>query len=118
MKKESGFGTEPYKLHKKDSPSTSVEAAYAVDSTKLESMVYDAVVGFGKLGCISDEVRAQYPNYPYSSITARYAALERKGKIFYKGDKRKGESGRNQRVIRSYKFKIKQLKLNLSGFEK
>jgi hypothetical protein len=43
-----------------------------------------------------------YPNYPYSSITARYRALLDKGFIEVSGVKR-GRFGRNQRIMRAAK---------------
>jgi hypothetical protein len=95
------FGTEPFKLVRKDDPTTSHQAAQAVDTTKLETLVYEAIKGFPE-GCISDEILAMYPNYPYSSITARYRALLDKGFIEVSGVKR-GRFGRNQRVMRAAK---------------
>ena len=92
------FGTEAFKLHRKDSPETSKEAAQKVDTTKLESLVYEAIKGFPD-GCISDEILEMYPNYPYSSITARYKSLLDKGFIEVTGVRR-GKFGRNQRVMR------------------
>ena len=68
------FGTEPFKLVRNQDPTTSHEAAQAVDTTKLEQMVYEDIKSFPD-GCISDEILEMYPNYPYSSITARYRAL-------------------------------------------
>ena len=94
------FGTNPHILHRADSPDTSVEAAYEVDTTRLEGLVYSTIYRFGNRGCISDEVREFYPNYPYSSITARYRALMDKGFIEDTGERRQGKSGRNQRVMR------------------
>jgi hypothetical protein len=93
------FGTEPFKLVRKEDPTTSHQAAQAVDSTKLESLVYEAIKGFPD-GCISDEILEMYPNYPYSSITARYRALLDKGFIEVTGVKR-GKFGRNQRVMKA-----------------
>ena len=95
------FGTEAFKLVRKEDPTTSHQAAQAVDSTKLEQMVYEAIKGFPD-GCISDEILEMYPNYPYSSITARYRALLDKGFIEVTGVKR-GRFGRNQRVMRAAK---------------
>jgi hypothetical protein len=40
-----------------------------------------------------------YRGMPYSSITARFISLKRKGCIVYTGEKRVGRSGRNQRVM-------------------
>jgi hypothetical protein len=94
------FGTNPHKLHRADSPDTSVEAAYAVNTTKLEEMVFNAIKASGDYGVTASVLLTMYPNRPYSSITARFSALEHKGMIYYLGDKRKGISGRNQRVMR------------------
>jgi hypothetical protein len=93
------FGTEPFKLVRKDDPITSQEAAQVVDSTKLEQMVYEAIKSFPD-GCISDQILEMYPNYPYSSITARYRALLDKGFIEVSGVKR-GKFGRNQRIMKA-----------------
>jgi|TARA_R100001463_G_scaffold117960_3_gene173628 hypothetical protein len=94
--------TESYELYRKDSPSTSVEAAESIEPNKLESLVLDSIKSFYN-GCISDEVIIHMRAYNgidrYSTITARYAALYRKGLIDYTGEKRKGASGRNQRVM-------------------
>jgi hypothetical protein len=96
---EALFGTPAYQLVRSDAPETSKEAAYGVDTSYLEELVYDTIKGFGHDGCISDEVRRIHPTFPYSSITARYAALSRKGLISFKSEKRKGESGRSQRIM-------------------
>ena len=95
------FGTEPFKLVRNQDPTTSHEAAQAVDSTKLETLVYEAIKGFPD-GCISDEILEMYPNYPYSSITARYKSLLDKGFIEVTGVKR-GKFGRNQRIMKAVK---------------
>jgi hypothetical protein len=95
------FGTPAFKLARREDPTTSHQAAQAVDTTKLETLVYEAIKGFPD-GCISDEILAMYPNYPYSSITARYRALLDKGLIEVSGVKR-GRFGRNQRVMRAAK---------------
>jgi len=102
------FGTEPYKLHKADSPDTSVEAAYAVNTTKLEELVFNAIKASGNHGVTASILLRMYAERPYSSITARFAALERKGMIYYQGDKRKGISGRNQRVMRVNRRKVER----------
>jgi hypothetical protein len=93
------FGTEPFKLVRKEDPTTSHQAAQAVDSTKLEQMVYEAIKSHPE-GCISDEILEMYPNYPYSSITARYRALLDKDLIEVTGVKR-GKFGKNQRVMKA-----------------
>ena len=93
------FGTPAFKLARREDPTTSHQAAQAVDTTKLEQMVYEAIKSFPD-GCISDEILEMYPNYPYSSITARYRALLDKDLIEVTGVKR-GKFGRNQRVMKA-----------------
>ena len=95
------FGTPAFKLARREDPATSHQAAQAVDSTKLEQMVYEAIKSHPD-GCISDEILKMYPQYPYSSITARYRALLDKGFIEVTGVKR-GRFGRNQRIMRAIK---------------
>ncbi len=92
------FGSPAFKLVRKEDPTTSHQAAQAVDSTKLEQMVYEAIKSHSD-GCISDEILEMYPNYPYSSITARYRALLDKDLIEVTGVKR-GKFGRNQRIMK------------------
>ena len=93
------FGTEPFRLVRNQDPTTIHQAAQGVDSTKLEQMVYEAIKSFPD-GCISDQILEMYPNYPYSSITARYRALLDKGFIEVSGVKR-GRFGRNQRIMKA-----------------
>ncbi len=94
-------GTAAFTLARREDPTTSPQAAQAVDTTKLETLVYEAIKGFPD-GCISDEILEMYPNYPYSSITARYRALLDKGFIEVTGVKR-GKFGRNQRIMKAVK---------------
>jgi hypothetical protein len=94
------FGTHPDKLARRDDPDTSQTSAKKVDSTKLEQMVYNAIKAFGSRGCISDEIREQFAHLPYSSVTARYKALIDKGLIEDTGERRPGNSGRPQRIMR------------------
>ena len=93
------FGTEAFKLVRKEDPTTSHEAAQSVDTTKLERIVYEAIQSFPN-GCISDEVLEALPDHRYSSITPRYKALLQKGFIEITGTK-EGRSGRNQRVMKA-----------------
>ena len=93
------FGTPAFKLARREDPVTSHQAAQKVDTTKLESLVYEAIKGFPD-GCISDEILEMYPNYPYSSITARYKSLLDKGFIEVTGVRR-GKFGRNQRIMKA-----------------
>ena len=95
------FGTPAFKLVRKEDPVTSHEAAQVVDTTKLESLVYEAIKGFPE-GCISDQVLELFPQYPYSSITARYKSLLDKGFIEIVGVK-VGRSGRKQRLMKASK---------------
>ena len=84
-------------LYRKDAVDTSVQAACSLDVTRLE---YAVLAAIRKLGpCISDEVREHFPNLSYSSVTARYRALLDKGLIKDTGNRRKGNSGRKQRVM-------------------
>jgi len=93
------FGTPAFKLARREDPTTSHQAAQAVDTTKLEKVVYEAIKSFPD-GCISDQILDMYPNYPYSSITARYKALLDKDMIEVSGVKR-GRFGRNQRIMKA-----------------
>ena len=95
------FGTPAFKLVRKEDPVTSHQAAQGVDSAKIEKMVYEAIKGFPD-GCISDDLLAMFPEYPYSSITARYRSLLNKGYIEITGI-RTGKSGRNQRIMKAIK---------------
>ena len=94
------FGTFWKWLARRDASDTSIEAAKAVDSKGLEQQVYNIIACFGTSGCIQDDVLRTLPMYAYSTVTARFKALHEKGFIEYTGEKRKGRSGRNQRVMR------------------
>lgn len=93
------FGTFWKKLTRRNDPQTSKEAAKAVDTTKLEKAVLEAIASFPE-GCISEDVQDKMCLHPYSSVTARFSALYRKGFIEYTGELRRGRSGRNQRVMK------------------
>lgn len=99
------YGTEARKLARKDSHETSKAAANsaAVLSGKMEKMVHLIITGHGETGCISDEVRdiarEEFNVHGYSSVTARYKALEEKGFIKFTGETRQGHSGKAQRVM-------------------
>jgi hypothetical protein len=92
------FGTHLARLFRKNDPQTSFEAAEKVDTASLERIVYEKIKSFGADGCISDQVLEQFPNMPYSSVTARYKALLDKGYIKIEGT-RTGKSGRKQRIM-------------------
>jgi hypothetical protein len=93
------FGTPAFKRARREDPVTSHQAAQAVDTTKLERIVYEAIQSFPE-GCISDEVLEALPDYRYSSITPRYKALLQKGFIEITGTK-EGRSGKKQRVMKA-----------------
>ena len=80
--------TPPYKLARSNDPETSKQSAQDVSSGKMLKLVYDEVVKFGSNGITTKEIRAIYPDLPYSSITARPAQLEEDGLVYYEGDKR------------------------------
>ncbi|MPQ56368.1 hypothetical protein [Duganella sp. FT27W] len=80
---------------------TSIAALLSVDITELEQLMLDVIEATGATGCISDEVLACYPSLSYSSVTARFSSLEKKGVIYRSGDTRPGDSGRAQQVMRS-----------------
>lgn len=95
------FGTAKYKLVRPDDPPTSHGAAGSISTSGLERKVLAQILKGGASGVISDDVRAALPDLAYSSVTARYRALEEKSLIYYAGDKRPGRSGRAQRVMRA-----------------
>lgn len=82
-----------------DIMTTSREAFESVDATALEALVLGVIERFGPGGCISDEVRARLPGLAYSSVTARFRALLDKGLVVDSGMRRRGRSGRSQRVM-------------------
>ena len=92
--------TEPYKLHRKNDPFTSKEAAYSVPSGKMRQLVFTLIEESGERGITAKEIMRKHPSIKYSSITARPTELEKLGLIFYKGDKRD-----SARVIRHMKYK-------------
>ena len=100
------YGTDPIELYRSEDPDTSAEAAHSVDTTKLEKMVHEAIETAGHNGCIAADLLAKFPYLPYSSVTARFSALERKRFITCGPDKRTGPSGRNQRVMRAGVYKV------------
>jgi len=93
------FGSDPKTLVRSNDPDTSQAAAASVNSTQLEKMVYEAICTYPE-GCISDQLLDRFKGFPYSSITARYRALLDKGFIEDTGERRKGRSNKNQRVMR------------------
>ena len=96
------FGTETFKLVRKEDPDTSKDAAEKVDSTKLEQMVYEAIAKYPN-GCIADDVMTHFPSHGIQTISPRYAPLIRKGFIEDTGERRKSSTGRSQRVMKVIK---------------
>lgn len=92
------FGTEPHRLHRRESPATSRAAAHAVDTNHLEQVVLQAIANHPE-GATQDIILGELIGLPYSSVTARFRALLDKGFIKETGDKRPGRSGRLQRVL-------------------
>jgi hypothetical protein len=99
------LGTPARKLHRRGSPLTSVVAAHSVDTSKGEQRVLEAVRSFGEAGCTQDDVLARYSDLPYSSVTARFAALLQKRYIVDTGKTKPGKSGRPQRIVRAAYYK-------------
>ena len=93
------FGTEPKKLVRTNDPDTSHAAANSVDTSQLESMVYEVISKYPD-GCIADDVERELAHLRSHSITPRFAPLMRKGFIFDTGERRKASSGRSQRVVK------------------
>ena len=83
---------------------TSREAAKSIDITRLEQMVLEDIELSGVWGMTQDDLIRMHPGYSYSSVTARPAALKRKGLIFDSGERRAGQSGRRQAVLKAAKY--------------
>ena len=56
-------------------------AAASVDATRLENMVFAEYLACGLRGATQDELLEAFPDFSYSSITARPSALKRKGLV-------------------------------------
>ena len=96
------FGTEPFKMVRKDDPDTSMDAAEKVDSTTLERQVYEVIAKHPD-GCIAEEVMSHFPNHGVQTISPRFAPLLRKGLIEDTGERRKASTGHSQRVLKVIK---------------
>tara|TARA_R110002153_G_scaffold193440_3_gene346828 strand:+ start:4320 stop:4637 length:318 start_codon:yes stop_codon:yes gene_type:complete len=101
----SNLGTPAYMLTVKDHPSTSHLAAKTLNTTELESLVFEFVKSKGEYGATAYECINHFNPVSNSSINARPSALERKGFIYYRGDTRKGGTNRHQRVMRAFEGK-------------
>lgn len=96
---DSAWGEMWHKLVRRDAPYTSVQAAKTVDAGRLERTVYEVIASHPN-GCTQDEVLAILSELPYSSVTARFSSLIRKGYIEATGETRQGRSGRQQRILK------------------
>lgn len=102
MENKEPFGSDPKTLVRRDDPDTSVDAAGSLkNTTALEQRVYEVIRDFGDDGCISDDIVAAIPDLSVVTITPRFAKLIQKGWVIDTGERRKGKSGRSQRVMRA-----------------
>jgi hypothetical protein len=99
---EPAFGTSAKEMRRRTDPDTSHEAAEKVNSTRLEQMVYEVIARHSD-GCISDDIVKALPGHGVQTISPRYAPLIRKGFIEDTGERRQGNNGRQQRVLRVIK---------------
>ena len=67
-------------------------------------MVLNAIRQSKRKGMTQDELLRKFQAYSYSSITARPAALKRKGLIVDSGERRLGRSTRKQAVLVAAEF--------------
>ena len=93
------FGTDPKFMVRNSDPDTSHQAAVTVDSTYLEMLVYEVIAKHPN-GCTSDEIMAHFPDRGVQTISPRYAPLIRKGFIVDSGERRRGNLGKSQRVLK------------------
>ena len=101
MKQQSIFDdVSPHKLHRKNDPETSKEAARTAPLSKRRAFVLNLIEEAGVRGVTIREMTKRFPEMPSSSITSRPNELEKLGFIFYAGDKRDGS-----RVIRHIDYK-------------
>ena len=80
-------------------PITSRLAGEKVDTNKLEGLVYGVIKQYPN-GCIMDDVINSLPQIREHSIQPRFAPLIRKGFVVDTGEKRRGKSGRLQRIMK------------------
>jgi hypothetical protein len=81
-------------LARNTDPDTSKAAAEGVPN--LEGVVYEAIRTLGR--CIADDV-VEHLGMRWDSVTPRFSSLIRKGLVRDTGERRKGRSGRSQRVM-------------------
>jgi hypothetical protein len=92
------------RLFRKNAIDTSIEAAVKLDVTGLELLVLQRIRKSRKKGITATELLSAFPHLPYSSVTARPAALKDKGLVVDTGLRRPGRFGRNQAVLVAIEF--------------
>ena len=92
---------EPYKLHRKNDPQTSKNAARTVNSGNDRAELLEAIQQAEIKGLTLKEY-CTHQGYQMSSKSSRCCELEKSGHVFYQGDKRD-----KSRVIRHIKYKRK-----------
>jgi hypothetical protein len=93
------FGTNAREMARNTDPDTSHEAAEKVDAARLERMVYEVICMYPS-GCTSDQIMRHFPSHGVQTISPRYAPLLRKGFVYDTGERRLGNLGRPQRVLK------------------
>jgi hypothetical protein len=79
-------------------PDTSKMAAESFDPTNMELVVLEVIKQYPN-GCIFDDILDNLPLIREGSISPRLKPLTKKGLIEATGEKRKGRSGRLQKVL-------------------
>jgi hypothetical protein len=100
-KQQDLFGVSSLAFARATDPDTSHDAAKSFDPNALEAKVLEVIQSYGQDGCIKDQILQHFPADAAPTITPRLAPLMRKGWIEDTGERRKGNSGRNQRVHRA-----------------
>lgn len=85
-------------LARQNDPETAKEAARSIKPASLEVMVLEAIKSAPE-GCTADEVAYLLPAVSMNSLTPRFSSLLRRGLVIDTGKRRKGRSGRDQRVL-------------------
>ncbi len=100
-KQQDLFGVSSLAFARSTDPDTSQDAAKSFDPNALEARVLEVIQSYGQSGCIKDRILGHFAPDAAPTITPRLAPLMRKGWIEDTGERRKGHSGRNQRVHRA-----------------
>ena len=93
-------------LYRSNASDTSIAAAESLEVSGLESLVLVAIRDGGFMGATQGELLARFPGHSYSSITARPAALKRKGLVVDSGLRRIGPNGKAQAVLIAKEFDV------------